>query len=136
MKQANALFQLKQIAEAQYLREFQKIQAALEAEAQAQRRLQQLDDQTVQANQSLETGNALAHIGADVAWQKWAAQTREQLMHKLAHARARRLQEMDRVRVAFGRKEALQTLDKSARQAAAVQRRRKMQETLLSGALK
>lgn len=136
MTKPAALRQLRQISDALYLREFQKIQAALAAEAQAQQRLHQLDTQTAQATQDLEQGHALAQIGADVAWQSWADQTRQQLLHKLAHAKAVRMQEMDRVRTAFGRKEALRSLDESTRNYAKALRRQKQQENLLHDMLK
>lgn len=54
-------------------------------------------------------------LGADLLWQGWHSRTRRQLNVELAKATAQKLRMMDQLRLAFGRKHAVETMANAER---------------------
>ncbi len=104
--------QMAAVTEAVYMNEFQKVQAILSREASLRSSLAQLRDQRHAAG-----SRQMQAIGADLAWQTWRDRSVQQLNLELARVMARKLESLDRVRAAFGRREAVRQLaQKSAEQ--------------------
>lgn len=112
MKQ-NKLNQMCQVTEAVYLNEFQKVEGILSEEARLRRDLAQLEAQSLQARQKLQDDVPMQTIGADVLWQAWLTRTQRQLNMELAQVMARKLSAMGRVRSAFGRQNAVQSMQET-----------------------
>ena len=70
-------------------------------------------------------------LGADLLWQGWHSRTRRQLNIELAQVTARKLMAMDKVRKAFGRKHAVQTMADQERKRKKVDRVKKLEAQLL-----
>ncbi|MBI6629393.1 hypothetical protein [Pontibaca salina] len=97
--------QLVDVTEAVYMAEYQKIQPILTREATLRSRLAQLQGQRNSAgNQQMRA------VGADLVWQAWRERSMQELDMELAQVVARKLELLERVRKAFGRKEAVRQL--------------------------
>lgn len=101
------MHQLVQATHAIYLREFEKIKAILEQEAMLRGDLAKLARHEAETREANPTMQAL---GADLAWRGWIERKRRELNIELAQVMARKLNAMDQVRAAFGRKHAVQKL--------------------------
>lgn len=99
--------QLVQATHAIYLREFEKIKAILQEESSVRGALAKLDQHDAQTREANPTMQAL---GADLAWRGWIERKKRELNIELAQIMARKLNAMDKVRGAFGRKHAVQKL--------------------------
>ncbi|MBE1285503.1 MAG: hypothetical protein GJ676_19475 [Rhodobacteraceae bacterium] len=104
------------VTEALYLREHAKIADLLKREALIRSNLNRLDKQNRESTQSHDPALLSQIVGVDLRWQVWHNRAREQLNMELAQVTALKLEAMDRVRVAFGRRHAISKLAE-ARQA-------------------
>lgn len=100
-----SLAQLAEAARIGFEVQYQSARSAIEKEARIRAALAALE-QAGRAPASPE----MAAVGADLAWQGWVDGRRRQLLSELAHARAHKLEVLDRVKTALGRKEAAQSL--------------------------
>ena len=125
------LDQMAAVTEAQYLQEHAKIKPILDAEAAVRGKLSKLDAQMKETRQQGEQDHAMRALGADLLWQGWHSRTRRQLNIELAQVTARKLMAMDKVRKAFGRKQAVQTMADQERKRKKVDRTKKLETQLL-----
>lgn len=124
------LEKLLSVTEAHYLREFSKVRDILAEEGRVRHGLAQLDEQKARAHADFADGLALRSLGGDVLWQTWAARTRTILNTELAQILTRKEAVMGQVRLAFGRREAVQAMLTEQRKAAAQSRAKRLQERL------
>lgn len=118
--------------QALYLREHAKVRDILEEESRIRAGLAKLDLQLQTARDTAQDDPSLRALGADVLWRAWEEKTRRALNMELAQVMARKLQVMDQVKLAFGKKVAVQELaklDKRDRHA----RKEKLREARLLG---
>lgn len=125
------LTELFQVASVLYQREYDKVRAIIEDEARVRGALARIDQQETAARQSINPNDGIQIVGADVLWQSWVSRSRRDLNLELAQIRARKLNVMDQVRKAFGRKEAISELLGKSRLA----RQRQQQSNLLTAAM-
>lgn len=104
------LDQMAAAAQAIYLREHHKIQDVLSTEARLRQSLARLDAQAEQARRQTPTDHSMRAVGADILWQGWVTRTRKQLNIELAQVMALKLTAMDRIRIAFGRRQAIRRM--------------------------
>ncbi|AZV80123.1 hypothetical protein EBB79_20995 [Parasedimentitalea marina] len=130
MKQKK-LDQMAAVTQAQYLREHAKIKPILDAEADLRGKLAKLDAQMKETRQQGEQDHAMRALGADLLWQGWHSRTRRQLNIELAQVTARKLMAMDKVRKAFGRKHAVETMADQERKRKKLDRAKKLDAQLL-----
>ncbi|MQY41981.1 hypothetical protein GG681_04975 [Epibacterium sp. SM1969] len=129
MKQ-KMLDQMASVTEAQYLQEHAKIKPVLDAEAALRSKLTQLDAQVKEARGLSNQDIAMKSLGADLLWQGWHTRTRRQLNVELAQATAKKLMAMDRLRKSFGRKHAVETMAKEAKEKQKADRQARLLEQL------
>lgn len=99
--------QMAAATQALYLREFRSIGSILVEEAELRAKLSCLDARIAQ-NKGVESETHMIRVvGADLLWQGWTTRTRRQLNIELAQILARKSTVMDRVRIAFGRQQAV-----------------------------
>jgi len=125
------LDQMAAVTQAQYLREHAKIKPILDAEADLRGKLAKLDAQMKETRQQGEQDHAMRALGADLLWQGWHSRTRRQLNIELAQVTARKLMAMDKVRKAFGRKHAVETMADQERKRKKLDRAKKLDAQLL-----
>lgn len=104
------LAQMSQVTEAVYLAEFRKIQPLLQEESRLRGALARLKEQAETERKALATDMPMQTIGADLLWQAWLVRSRKQLNIELSQVLARKSIVMDRIRHAFGRRNAVQTM--------------------------
>lgn len=109
MKQ-KMLDQMAAVTAAQYMQEHAKVQPTLAREAALRGQLAQLNQQVQAAREQSQNDHAMKALGADLLWQGWHSRTRRQLNVELAKATAQKLRMMDQLRLAFGRKHAVETM--------------------------
>ncbi len=110
MKQEK-LAQMSQVAEAVYLAEFRKVQPLLQEEARLRGALSRLKEQADAERTALATDMPMQTIGADFLWQAWLVRSRKQLNIELSQVLARKSIIMGRIRHAFGRRNAVQSMN-------------------------
>lgn len=125
------LDQMTRAAEAAYLAEHRKIQPLLQEEARLRADLARLQAQADTERQKLAGDLPMQSIGADLLWQGWLVRSRKQLNFELSQVLARKTNAMDRVRHAFGRRNAVETLRDKAIAERDAARRKKQMETLM-----
>lgn len=113
-----------------YEKEFQAIRSVLAEESDLRGKLRQLDEQIAENRSTGANNHAMQVIGASFLWQGWTMRMRGQLNLELAQVMAKKLIAMDRVRVAFGRQQAVGMMT-SAEHAAQKKRKVKQQEAAL-----
>lgn len=102
--------QMAAATQALYLKEYRNIGTILVEEADLRAKLARLDAR-IDQNKAAEAENHMMRaIGADLLWQGWTTRTRRQLNIELAQILARKSAVMDRIRVAFGRQQAVEFL--------------------------
>lgn len=102
--------QMAAATQALYLREYRNVGTLLAEEAELRAKLSRLDTRIAQ-NRNAEADNPMMRaVGADILWQGWTTRARRQLNIELAQILARKSAVMDRVRVAFGRQQAVEFL--------------------------
>jgi predicted nucleic acid-binding Zn-ribbon protein len=114
MKQ-KMLDQLAAVTAAQYMQEHAKVQPTLAREAELRGQLIQLNTQVQAAREQGQDDHAMKALGADLLWQGWHSRTRRQLNVDLAKTTAQKLRMMDQLRLAFGRKHAVETMASAER---------------------
>ncbi|APG48726.1 hypothetical protein [Phaeobacter porticola] len=115
MKQ-KMLDQMADVTEAMYLQEHAKVKPVLDAEARVRSQLAKLDRQVNETREIANSDHAMKALGADLLWQSWHGRTRRQLNMELAQITAQKLRAMDKLRKAFGRKHAVETMATQERQ--------------------
>lgn len=110
------LSQISALTETMFQREFSKIREILKEETVLRQSLVQLDAQSKTAEINHAQDCTMKTVGADILWQAWVSNTRRQLNIELAQILARKIEAMVHVRKAFGRKEAVKSLIRTARQ--------------------
>lgn len=130
MKQ-DKLAQMSQVTEAVYLAEFRKVQSLLQEEARLRGALAQLKEQAATERKALATDMPMQTIGADLLWQAWLVRSRKQLNIELSQVLAKKSIVMDRIRLAFGRRNAVQSMSDRFTADRATARRKTQLERLL-----
>ncbi|MGV6803339.1 MAG: hypothetical protein ACWA49_03965 [Ruegeria sp.] len=104
------LSELERITSVAFEREFRKLRPVLQEEARVQNRLSDLDAQVKRIESDAADTEGYQISGADVAWRAWESTTRKLLNVEMAQIQSRKLERMDELRAAFGRKTAVETL--------------------------
>ncbi len=97
------------VATARYEAEFAAVRGLLAAEAQCRAQLARLDVLAQSGRDQAMRLGPMQVLGADVLFQKSLAENRVRLNGELAQILARKASAMDKVRLAFGRKQAIET---------------------------
>lgn len=127
------LDQMSRVTEAVYYAEYRKIQVLLQEESRLRKALARLQEQSEAERQTLATDMPMQSIGADLLWQGWLERSRKELNVELSQVLAKKSTAMDRVRRAFGRSNAVQTMhDKFTSESAATRRKAQMENLLRS----
>ncbi len=125
------LAQMSRVTEAMYLAEYRKVQTVLQEEARIRGALAQLREQADSERAALAGDMPMQTIGADLLWQAWLERSRKQLNIELSQVLARKSVLMDRVREAFGRRNAVQQMQGKAVADHRAERRKAQLERLL-----
>lgn len=112
----NILIQMSAVTETMYQREYSAIRSILNEETVLRKSLAQLEIHSQAAKMDQVRDCTMKTIGADILWQGWVSKTKSRLNIELAQVMARKMDAMTQVRKAFGKKEAVKNLIKSARQ--------------------
>ena len=131
MKKEKMLAQMKAVTEAQYLREHAKVKPILDAEARLRGQISMLKVQVQDGRNAAEGSHAIKTLGADLLWQQWHMQARKELNQELAQVTAKKLQAMDKLRTAFGRKHSVETMEQNERDMRRKLRAQKLQDRLM-----
>ncbi len=118
MMRRKDLTEMEKVTEALYQKEYSALRPTLEAEAKVMQQLARLDDQALQTRRNSARTDGYQVTGTDVLWNGWESSTRRNLNTELARIRSQKLSAMDRLRSAFGRKQAVQNLSDQAKKAA------------------
>lgn len=132
MKQ-KMLDQLAAVTAAQYMQEHAKVQPTLAREAELRGQLTQLNTQVQAAREQGQDDHAMKALGADLLWQGWHSRTRRQLNVDLAKTTAQKLRMMDQLRLAFGRKHAVETMASAERKRRKAELAKAQMNRLLGG---
>ena len=97
------------VAQARYEAEFAAIRGLLSAEAQCRAQLARIDDLAQSAREQAAQPGAMQLLGADVVFQKSLATNRARLNSELARILAHKASAIEKVRLAFGQRQAIQT---------------------------
>jgi hypothetical protein len=110
---ASDLNTLEALTEAQFRAEQAELEPILVEERRLRRSLADLDEKTYKnATLPISDLTDLQRLGGDMAWRRWAAQSRTELQMQLARVLARKANKMAVVRQAFGRAEAVAMMQK------------------------
>ncbi|WP_158965220.1 hypothetical protein [Chachezhania sediminis] len=107
---------LTRASEMLYARERQAVASILQEEARLRAQLARLDRMIVAAREEAGRDTAFRALGADLQWQQWTARARAGLNADLARVMARKMRVMDRLRRAFGRRDAVARLEQGRQQ--------------------
>jgi len=107
---ADKLNGLKAVTRAAFDKQYQALRPILDQEAQVLDQLSRLDAQLKQLQSNTSAIESYRIAGADVLWHAWEAATRRKLNTQLARLRSQKLAMMDELRLAFGRKQAVEAL--------------------------
>ncbi len=125
------LDQMVAVTEAQYLQEHAKVKPILDREAALRGQLSKLDAQILETRAQADGDHSMRALGADLLWQGWHARTKRELNMQLAQVIAQKLSAMDKLREAFGRKHAVETMAADERKIVRQKRAKKLEEKLL-----
>lgn len=125
------LEQMAAVTEAQYLKEHAKVKPILDREAALRGQLAKLDAQIKETRAQADGDHAMRALGADLMWQGWHTRTRRELNMQLAQITAQKLSAMDKLREAFGRKHAVETMARDERKRVKQEKAKKLEQTLL-----
>ncbi|WP_170461176.1 hypothetical protein [Ruegeria arenilitoris] len=114
------------VTAASFEREFQKLKPILEAESRIQAQISELNAQVAQTALDASQTPGYQIAGADVLWHGWESRTRRDLNTELARVRSRKLAMMEDLRRAFGRKQAVESLQRDQETALRIARARKL----------
>ncbi|SLN63724.1 hypothetical protein TRL7639_03595 [Falsiruegeria litorea R37] len=129
------LEQTVQVTKALYLREHEAIKEILAQEAEIRAQLARLDAQVAQAAARPQQTHSVRMVGADILWRGWESKTRRQIHTQLAQVQARKLGAMEQLRRAFGRKDAMEKLQKMEQANLIRRRQTRRQDNLLDSIL-
>lgn len=121
---------LYQLSEVLYLRELRKIGSVLQEEARITSGLRSLDEQDEAVADGAVQLAEYHRLGADISWNRWSSQMRSTMNSQLAQLRVQKAAMMSDVTKAFGRREAIAELGKSARDNAMMESRKEQVERL------
>lgn len=102
------------VTHALYLRELQRMQPLMERESTLRAQLSALDKAVVRARATATDDLSLRLSGADLLWCGWESRNRSRLNAELAQVVAGKLAAADKLRLAFGRDQAVTALEKAA----------------------
>ncbi len=125
MKQDKMLAQMKAVTNAVYLREHAKVKPILDREAQLRGKLAMLKQQVEDSRALVDQSHEMKALGVDLQWQKWHTNARRDINQDLAQVTAQKFRAMDKLRYAFGRKHAVETME-NQNKSDAKERRNKM----------
>ncbi|KUP94761.1 hypothetical protein [Tritonibacter horizontis] len=125
MKQDKMLAQMRSVTNAVYLREHAKVKPILDHEAKLRGQLTMLKQQVEQSRELIDKSHEMKALGVDLQWQKWHTNARRDINSELAQVTAKKLRAMDKLRQAFGRKHAVETME-NQHKSNAKERRNKM----------
>lgn len=111
MKKDKMLAQMKSVTNAVYLREHAKVKPILDREAQLRGKLSMLKQQVEDSREILNQSHEMKALGVDLQWQRWHTNARRDINQELAQVTAQKLRAMDKLRHAFGRKHAVETME-------------------------
>ncbi|TNJ42275.1 hypothetical protein [Phaeobacter sp. B1627] len=111
MKQDKMLAQMRAVTHAVYLKEHAKVKPILDREAQLRGQLSMLKQQVEQSRALIDDSHEMKALGVDLQWQKWHTNARRDINQDLAQVTAQKLRAMDKLRTAFGRKHAVETME-------------------------
>ncbi|OIQ33305.1 MAG: hypothetical protein BM562_02725 [Alphaproteobacteria bacterium MedPE-SWcel] len=111
MKQDKMLAQMRAVTHAVYLKEHAKVKPILDREAQLRGQLTMLKNQVEQSRSVINSSHEMKALGVDLQWQKWHTNARRDINQELAQITAQKLRAMDKLRHAFGRKHAVETME-------------------------
>ncbi|MEX0283435.1 MAG: hypothetical protein AB3N23_02380 [Paracoccaceae bacterium] len=104
------------VSDAVYQKELRAISDILTEEGKLRRAIVRLNESRAQApTGSTELGFAMQATGAETAWRMWLERRLTELNAELARLLARKAKEMEKVRRAFGQREALAMLETQLR---------------------
>lgn len=103
---------LSKVTEAAFQKEYQKLNPVLQEEARVMQQLARLNRQLDQVRADSALSDGYRVTGTDVLWHRWESATRRQLNTELARVRSQKLEAMEHLRRAFGRKQAVEALAK------------------------
>ncbi|WP_306153127.1 hypothetical protein [Roseovarius sp. MMSF_3281] len=105
---SRGLTDLAALTEAQYRAKQAELEPVLTEERRLRRALADLED-NVSGSAALPLADTmdLQRVGGDMAWRRWAAQSRSDLQTKLARVLAQKAAKMAGLKQAFGRAEAV-----------------------------
>ena len=112
MIKQNRIRELATVADAVFQREHQKLRPLLQREAQLLRQLTRLDSQLAEVKSSSAQAVGYQVTGVDLLWRGWESASRRNLNIELARLRSQKLEAMENLRDAFGRKQAIAELDR------------------------
>ncbi|PCH68156.1 MAG: hypothetical protein COC12_10465 [Rhodobacteraceae bacterium] len=124
--------QLSEVMRALFAKEQREISAILERESDLRGKLVQLELQVSQNRDACLNNHQLHAVGAQLLWQGWTTRTHRQLNTELAQVMSEKLMAMGRVRLAFGRQQAVEMMQKAELKASRVRKSRKRDQTLVS----
>ena len=113
---SNQILPLEKVTDAAFQKQFQQLRPILEAEARIQQQLLKLDTQLNQVRTESRQTEGYQISGTDILWNGWESTTRRQLNMQLAQIRAQKLARLEALRLAFGRKQAIDALIKQMQQ--------------------
>ena len=119
------LAQMQAVTNAVYLREHAKIKPILDREAQLRGNFAMLKQQVEESRALVEQSHEIKALGVDLHWQKWHTNARRDINQDLAQVTAQKFRAMDKLRQAFGRKHAVETMEQQFK-SDAKERRNKM----------
>ena len=117
---AGKLAQLRRLTEAAFLAEQAKLAKLTRQEADLRAQLARLlEDRAAAARADRPVGEAALSAGADVRWHQWIAVRQTRLNNELLHVLTLKRYQLDKVRKAHGRAQALDALTLRAKADAA-----------------
>ncbi len=122
---------LRKATQVRYLEEHAKIAKILTKESSITNALRRLDEQKQMGAKIASGDEAMKAIGADLLWNTWQHSTRQRLNMELAQVRAQKLELMSRVRLAFGRDQAIQKLVEQKKQESSDQKSKRNEARIL-----
>lgn len=122
------LADLERATDAVFQKHHQALRPVLEAEARLQQQLSALDRQVTQVRSDSAETDGYRVTGTDILWNGWESATRRLLNTELARVRARKLDAMEQLKTAFGRKQAIEAVSGQLRQEHRIFQSRKLQD--------
>ncbi len=127
------LDQMSMVMRVLYNREFQNISSILAEESRIRGALTQLE---AQISHNIKTGAdnyELNAVGAQLLWQSWTTRNQRRLNTELAHIMSKKLVALDKVRIAFGRQQAVDMMMSTERNTRRIEQVRRQDIHFLTG---